>query len=1392
LALAEGDRATSLGVSILNVPPILDSTDPLTITGKAYAEVSSLRYLTVTVSPSGDLIDVKSWANGVVSETNWSATWVLAGLDDGAHSLQAELLAWDGTQAEESLTVTLDTQPPEVSIASLVLTSTNFIAPDRLEVSGLVSDTGGVVGVQVWVAEGVYDAEIEGNDWRAVWSLGEGPLPDNQAYLISAQATDVAGHTTLVSETVTVDLVSPAAVTLSMSSTGIPLEPGDTLRSPSGLLTLDWGLSSDGSGVADYLVEWVGTTTSTEKVIYDSPYPLSASQYLADEGQKVSVRLGIADIYGQTTWESFGPVYVDGHQTPDYVPLDDSDGIYHGWMESGCTLVGVDRRITEGAQANAALGVEQRLYTTWNAEALRLAWTGANWNSDGDLFVYLDTRPGGASTLFDPYLATISNTLIYLPDGFEADIVVWVRDSSTALFLDWAGSGWVFQGALSDEQYAFDPALNDGQTDLYLPFSILGLVAGDSLDLLALASEEGGLRLWAALPNANPLNSELVVNTDFNSAESYEFGLMQVYHWDSLGVGVCPNGSDGTGTAYLDSDLKMSLSLVPTGIAYNLVGDGLFWLQDLLIDSPPADVTSYLNFLNKEVLLLGNGQEIEYTIQYRNQGTQTAKGVFAAVEAQHALFLPTGNPDDMHKMVAIGDIEPGEVGEVTFRGVVDTSRSIEPWAGVLVRIFDATHGLAGEPLEWLWAHHKLDNRGPEFFGLQEPVYLIGADPVELSGYAYDESGVPEIRLKVQPPVGNLTRITCPDDQPTDGYWSCVWDVAASNGGTPPENGDVFRLRLRAKDDLGQLSAETNMLYFMVDTQPPTVTLDLSMTQFFSGQILRGGTFGLAGEVYDNGGVESVSLCSEGECEIANLILAPGQEAVVYTDNPDTPVPINGGTTCGGGEILRTFQVNESFMVAEVRLGFSAEHSRRDDLLVSLRSPLGTIVQVLYDDGISGTEFKNYNVLLSDFEPLGLADLVGDHDLDGLIYDRFGRPSQPLRVFQSRDSAGTWTLSICDQNPTANDGAYLHSQLILVPMDTTSKSGHWYQQTPDLGELDYMTKTISIYGQDVVGNRSTEPLRVELLVDNVPPSITVTLAAPESIPLGEITTILGGRVTDGSPLAKVYLHIWTPDGDIYRQSAAREGARWWFDLEPFQAGEYTVLLSASDLAGNKTTRGPFKITVTEIPKYYFPLVMVRYMPEPRVYEWDFSGVVGSEWSSATISATPSGERFLGQFGRETVFLELPDLQPHTRVTLDFDLYLIRSWDGNLISATLPIMVGLPAYSPLDETIIIGPDIWEVGYGGSQSLLLTTFNNWKGSVQAYPDNYPDGENPSMTDAVAVDSLGYAFGTIPMDSIYHLQFTFDHNEADLILNFGALISEDIHDESWGLDNVRVVVEE
>ncbi|MBI3871357.1 MAG: hypothetical protein HY299_22725 [Verrucomicrobia bacterium] len=170
-----------------------------------------------------------------------------------------------------------------------------------------------------------------------------------------------------------------------------------------------------------------------------------------------------------------------------------------------------------------------------------------------------------------------------------------------------------------------------------------------------------------------------------------------------------------------------------------------------------------------------------------------------------------------------------------------------------------------------------------------------------------------------------------------------------------------------------------------------------------------------------------------------------------------------------------------------------------------------------------------------------------------------------------------------------------------------------------------------------------------------------------------------------------------------------------------------------------------------------------------YTNDFQGLVGNEWSLKTTDTTPVGaRRFLGQFGAQTVRLRLSGLPVHTSISVNCDLFIIRSWDGNGTD--------------------FGPDMWQLSVAGGPTLLHTTFSNDPAVPQAYPGTI-GASFPGNTSSAERASLGFVFRTISSnDSVYRLNYSFQHTGATVDLNFSGIGLQELADESWGLDNVGV----
>ncbi len=186
-----------------------------------------------------------------------------------------------------------------------------------------------------------------------------------------------------------------------------------------------------------------------------------------------------------------------------------------------------------------------------------------------------------------------------------------------------------------------------------------------------------------------------------------------------------------------------------------------------------------------------------------------------------------------------------------------------------------------------------------------------------------------------------------------------------------------------------------------------------------------------------------------------------------------------------------------------------------------------------------------------------------------------------------------------------------------------------------------------------------------------------------------------------------------------------------------------------------------------------LIMCSAAMAGTVYFNDFEGTAGSEWSTTSTATTPAGcttcTTFLGGFVNDTVVLTLSGLTPGVHVSISFDLFAIRSWDGN----------GENGW---------GPDTWTITLGDGASYAYT-FANGGGNTQSYPV----ANSSPGTGAIAENTLGYSFGTEQRDSVYHLTYSWYNPSDTATITFSAsglqgLSGFGYADELWGLDNVQM----
>ncbi|MEM7030142.1 MAG: LamG-like jellyroll fold domain-containing protein, partial [Chloroflexota bacterium] len=582
--------------TLLPSPP-LTSLNPVTLS--VIAESSDFLQ-SMTVTANGLPIYSMAWPEGSVilppgalTETLEAFSWNPT--QEGDYTIKATVGDWVGASAESESQILVDVTPPTATLSNTILAGDNFDENGFIDLMGTVSDNLSLNRLEIKINDGdwvVADLPQEGsNTWAANVDSGANSLPNGESYTVTVRATDTAGWTNEVSSVLLADATFPNAVAISLHYIGpggsTPIQPGDTVYDTlNPTVTLDWTPSTDDSGINRYLVGWTTTPTLTDEAIANLTIygnnQFSHAEVLAD-GQPLYAHVVAEDGYGNQTIESiFSPIYIDKAETPTYVNFNEFGIPYAGWLENQCSLMGTDNRINFNTTATSALADRQAFYTTWNADGLTLTWTGANWENDGDLFIYLDTQPGGSTRAYDPYPATQNNTSILLPmtghqlrqtvspramqraaqsNQMAADYMIWVQhnptsetvslpgaddststDIVTATLMVWDNGQNNWQPATLPWQYHFNADLATPHTNIFLPFTSIGIVnpASTGLNIVAFASEDDGLRLWSTMPSRNPVNSDRVIDINTDNI-LHRFALTQGYSWPSLGDNICPN-----------------------------------------------------------------------------------------------------------------------------------------------------------------------------------------------------------------------------------------------------------------------------------------------------------------------------------------------------------------------------------------------------------------------------------------------------------------------------------------------------------------------------------------------------------------------------------------------------------------------------------------------------------------------------------------------------------------------------------------------------------------------------------------------------------------------------------------------------------------------------------
>lgn len=1049
------------------------------------------------------------------------------------------------------------------------------------------------------------------------------------------------------------DTTPPTGLELTLLAEGQPLPPNRTIEeTPNPLLTVEWTPASDPGGIDRYEVRWYQHQGGLATAVLSATLPATATRhdFQAGEAQELTVQVSAVDSQGNRHTVDAGPVYVDFTSTP--VLLGGGNAPYLGWLDNACNLLGTDLRVEDSLDKLATLERRQAFHAAWDGSGLRLAWAGADWRTQGNLFIYLDTRQGGSSLAYSP--VPTSTSAIHLPllqgqpgqprTPMGADFLLWVADDASARLLAWDGAAEAWSESAAMVGYRFHADQPMPLTDLFLPFESLGITnpATQPLTMVALATEEASLDVWATMPPINNVSSDLIVPANAHG-EVQSFLLSRAYRWGRLEAGTCPSGVDNRGTRwpgrvqFNGAHLSASLATESSGALYQLFRHHMIFAHHLLfggevdwgeIQDPlcqnlppgtppppqcvraPDDGRPNQGQLNAHTTLsrlfgvahapVTEGQSLHHTLEVVNHGTRRAQGVQVVVTTRYGMRLPGGaivtpGGDRIYeRIIDLGTMEAGERRTVPFEAIVDTSFNPERLDGYVrmrIVLFDETGG-RDSAAEDIHLDRELDIEPPDIIELSQPVPLIGDGEQTLTGFVHDQSAVPTITLEVG---GKQT--VCPDATPTDNQWACTVNLGSRTDGTP------LPVRLKARDIHGQESAWIVGPTLMVDTAAPTLTLSLTTTAALTDGVVGPSEAALTGSLTDERYAARVEVCEETEeaqaCQAAEVTLDAATTPTLlysYEDQPETPPTIGAANACEGGTpLVRTFSVPDGFTVADVDLGLTVEHPFRNDLRVTLTSPAGTSVEVV----AKGAGAANLDVWLSDDAPASVR-LEGDpegHTLENPVFEAVRRPyGGNLSAFRGEGAQGTWQVALCDEYAEEDDGAYIRGHLALRPAEApTGSVAGWTYRLPMPNNTEE-ERSLVLYGYDVAGNRSA-PLPLDFLLDSRAPVLTPTVTTPTLADALGTPFRLAGTVTDATTVT-LYLDLFTPDRRLLGDPILFDQATWHYSrTERFtEGGIYCLFVRAQDLPGNASIAGPFAVRLGYGPNDLFlPLLQQAAAP-----------------------------------------------------------------------------------------------------------------------------------------------------------------------------------------------------
>ncbi|MDP3905666.1 proprotein convertase P-domain-containing protein [Novosphingobium sp.] len=161
--------------------------------------------------------------------------------------------------------------------------------------------------------------------------------------------------------------------------------------------------------------------------------------------------------------------------------------------------------------------------------------------------------------------------------------------------------------------------------------------------------------------------------------------------------------------------------------------------------------------------------------------------------------------------------------------------------------------------------------------------------------------------------------------------------------------------------------------------------------------------------------------------------AGAQTVTRYTNSTDSAVnAINEAATPCSNTFKRTFSVGSNYTISDVNIAVLLAHTYRGDLVMYLRSPAGTRIQLT--NGANAGAAQNFNGTFDDEAGTAITSYTANAAATATTvvppYATSFSPSSSLTAFDGQSSSGTWTLEICDQYG-GDSGTFYQADLYLT-------------------------------------------------------------------------------------------------------------------------------------------------------------------------------------------------------------------------------------------------------------------------------------------------------------------------------------------------------------------------